>query len=86
MAVGASGGSSTAAGADIEGNAYDFVSKLLIDPVSVLVDDQSCGGSLVLLVEVWAGAQIASGTGRWLVLAEKGSGGTWCLVSSTIRR
>ena len=56
MAVRTSGGSSAAAGADIEGDANDLVSELFIDPFSVLVDDQSRSRSLVFLVKVWTGA------------------------------
>src|SRR5271168_3934197 len=79
MAVRTSGGLSAAAGADIEGDANDLVSELFIDPFSVLIDDQSRSRSFVFLVKVWTGAQIASGTGRCLVLAEKRVGETWCL-------
>jgi hypothetical protein len=56
VAIGTSSTSSTAAGANIEGDAYNFISELFIDPFPLLVDNQSSSGSLVFLVEMLSGA------------------------------
>jgi hypothetical protein len=51
---------STPSGADIEGDADDFASKQFVDPLSLLVDDQSRRRTLVFLVGVSATAEIAA--------------------------
>ena len=56
VAIGATGASSTAGGVNVERNTHDFAPELLIDPLPVLVDDQSNSGSLVLSVEVLTAA------------------------------
>ena len=83
MAVGAGRTSSTTRGANVERDAHDFVSKESVDPLSLLIGDESLRISLVISVRVWFPAEVAS-EGRLCLVGPKGRGKVRRLVSSAI--
>ena len=74
MAVGTHGTSLASDAADVEEDADDFASQCFVDPLVVLVEDQSGCGSLVLFLVVSATTEVASKVagGGWLLRLRRG--------------
>jgi hypothetical protein len=81
VTVGAGGASSTTRGADVKTNAYDFIPKDPVDPLSLLVGDKPLCTSLVIPVRVWIPTEIAS-EHRLCLVGSKGRREACRLVSS----